>query len=199
MTMTGSPQLIDITWEGPFAWPGFEGKASLPALPRVPGVYIQAFEHQGGYLIYSAGITKRAVPERFQEHTRRYLNGEYNVLDTEAASRGERKEMWHGWGYARAHRDEFEAQREAIQNAARRQLASFRLFVADPDVAGGGLRLRERLEAGIMDSLYQQPPPVCDLPDRNMFLARRLAGEPPVLIRSACSSVLQGLPEKLLI
>lgn len=121
------------------------------------------------------------------------------MLDAVAACRGERKEVWHGWGYARAHRDEFEARREAIQEAARRQLASFRLFVADPDVAGGGLRLRERLEAGIMDSLYQQPPPFCDLPDRGMFLARRQPGELPVLIRSACSSALHGLPAMLLV
>lgn len=76
VTLTGQTRVIDIIWEGPFAWPGFEGEASLPPLPSAPGVYIQAFEHQGGYLIYAAGITKRPFPVRFQEHTLRYLNGD---------------------------------------------------------------------------------------------------------------------------
>jgi hypothetical protein len=199
MTLVSPPSQIEITWEGPFAWPEFEGESSLPALPRMPGVYIQAFEHQDGYLVAGAGITKRPVAMRLREHTRRFLNGEYTVLDTGAASRAERKEVWHGWGYARAHRHEFEARREAIQDAARRQLASYRIFVADPEIAVAGMRLRDRLEAGIMDSLYQQPPPICDFPDRGMFLARRRAEEPPVLIRSVCSSVLYGLSEVLLV
>ena len=107
--------------------------------------------------------------------------------------------MWHGWGYARAHRDEFEARRAAIQDAARRQLAAYRIFVADPAAGGGDPRLRERLEAAIMDALSEQPPPLCDLPDRGTFQARRRKGEVPVLVRSACSSLLHGLPATLLV
>lgn len=199
MTLNGPALQIEITWEGPFAWPGFEVESSLPALPKMPGVYIQTFEYQDGYLVAGAGITKRPVAMRLREHTRCFLNGEYTVLDASAASRGERKEVWHGWDYARTHRHEFEARREAIQEAARRQLASYRIFIADPEIAAGGIRLRERLEAGIMDSLYQHAPPICDFPDKGVFLARRRAEESPVRIRNICSSVLYGLSEVVLV
>ena len=66
------------------------------------------------------------VRVRLREQTRRYLNGAYTVVDAAAARRGERKEVWHGWGYARAHWAEFEARKDAIRDAAHRQLASYR-------------------------------------------------------------------------
>ena len=198
MTSTYAPDAIDITWEGPYAWPRFKGETSLPALPKTPGVYIHAFEyHRGGYVIHGVGVTSRPVGVRLREHTRQYLNGNYTVLDTAAACRGVRKEVWHGWGYAREHRDEFEARRASIQADARRQLAAYRIFVADPAAVGGEPRLRERLEAAIMDALYEQSPPLCDLPDRGTFQARRRKGELPVLVRSSCSSKLHGLPAAL--
>lgn len=197
--MTEPTKVIEILWRGPFAWPGFEAEACLPTAPRTPGVYIQAFECDQGFVIYGAGITKRPVAVRLREHARRYLSGEYTVLDVEAARGGERKEVWHGWGYARAHRDEFEARKLEIQNAARRQLAAFRIFVSDPEVPVLGLRLRERLEAAIMESLYRQPEPFRDLPDRGMFLAPRRSAELPVHARSTCDAVLHGLPGVMLL
>jgi hypothetical protein len=199
MTSTYHPDTIDITWEGPFAWPGFEAQASLPALPNSAGVYIQGFERHGGYVISGVGVTGRPVAVRLREHTRRFLNGEYTVLDVTAACRGVREEVWHGWGYARAHRDEFQVRRASIEDAVRRQMAAYRIFVADPAPAGGESRLRERLEAALVDALYDQPPPLCDLPDRGTFQARRRRGELPVLVRSACSSLLHGLPAALLV
>jgi len=109
--MVDQAHTLTLNWEGPFAWPGFESVAGLPSLPQKPGVYLQTFEYQNGFLIYLAGITHRPVSARFKDHTRKYLNGEYNVLDIDAARRGVRKEVWHGWGYARAHREEFEARK----------------------------------------------------------------------------------------
>jgi len=35
------------------------------------------------------------------------LEGNYTILDVEYAKVGIRKEIWHGWGYAKRHRDEF--------------------------------------------------------------------------------------------
>jgi hypothetical protein len=197
--MTNPATSIDLTWEGPYAWPTFETAASLPPLPKAPGIYIQACDYDDGYLIFGVGVTKRPVAQRLCEHTHRYLNGEYNVLDMEAARAGVRREVWHGWGYARAHRDEFESRKIEIQDAVRRQLAGLRIFVADPSAGGTDSRLRERLEAAIMDSLYQQPSPICDLPDRGTLQLWRRADEVPVLIRNQSPSLLHGLPAELLI
>ena len=48
-----------------------------------------------------------------------------------------------------------------------------------------------------MGCLYAAPPPLCDIPDRNMFLARRLSSEEPITILNSCASKLLGLPERL--
>lgn len=168
-----------------------DGRKVKPVISSVFWSYLQTFEHRGGYLIYLAGITRRPAPARFREHTRKYLNGDYNVLDVDAAQQGRRQEVWHGWGYARAHREEFEARKQEIREAVHRQLAGFRIFVAD---VGDGPRLLERLEAAIMGYLYQQPPPICEIPDKGMFLAARRPAEPPITVRSVCSVVLHGLP-----
>ena len=59
---------IEVTWNGPYGWPTFESENNLRPIPRNPGVYLQTFRYQDGYLIYAAGITRRPVPTRFREH-----------------------------------------------------------------------------------------------------------------------------------
>jgi len=142
--MTKKASSIEVAWAGPYGWPKFEKKNSLHHIPKIPGVYLQTFEYQDGYLIHNAGLTSRPVPVRLSEHTSKYMNGEYNVLDIAAIQRGVRKEVWHGWGYARKHRAEFEERKPIILDAVQKLLAGFRIFVAD---VGRGSRLLERLEA----------------------------------------------------
>ncbi|MFC1928377.1 hypothetical protein ACFLXK_02080 [Chloroflexota bacterium] len=163
----------------------------MPSIPRIPGVYLQTFEYQNGYLIYAAGITRRPVPTRFREHTRKYMNGEYNVLDIAAAQQGIRREIWHGWDYAREHREEFEERKLIILEAVRKQLAGFCIFITD---LGGEARILERLEASIMNNLYKQPSPICDIPDRGMQLAPLWDSEVPIIVKNNCVAVLYGLP-----
>jgi hypothetical protein len=103
---------------------------------------------------------------------------------------GIRKEIWHGWEYARNHRAEFEERKSEILNAVRKQLAGFRIFVAD---IGTEPRILERLEAAIMNNLYQQSSPFCDIPDKGMYLAKRLNSEIPITVKNNCSAVLHGL------
>jgi hypothetical protein len=128
---------------------------------------------------------------RFREHTRKYMNGEYNVLDVAAAQQGVRKEIWHGWGYARKHREKFEARKTTILDAVRKQLAEFRIFITD---MGQEPRALERLEASIMMTLYQQQSPISDIPDRGMQLAPRWDSEEPIVVKNTCAAVLHGLP-----
>ena len=45
-----------------------------------------------------------------------------------------------------------------------------------------------------MTNLYEQPPPICDLPDRGMNLAMRRESEALITVRNRCSAVLHGLP-----
>jgi hypothetical protein len=121
--MSRKVRTIEVRWDGPFSWPAFESENNLRPIPKVPGVYLQTFEYQGGYLIYAAGLTSESIPKRFKRHTRNYMNGEYNVLDIAAAQQGVRKRIWHGWTYARKHREEFEERKSIILDAVRKQLA----------------------------------------------------------------------------
>ena len=182
---------IEITWNGPYGWPAFESENNLRSIPKIPGIYLQTFGYQDGYLIYAAGITRRPVPTRFREHTRKYMNGEYNVLDIAAAQQGIRREIWHGWDYAREHREEFEERRRIILDAVRKQLAGFCIFITD---LGSEARTLERLEASIMNNLYRQPSPICDIPDRGMQLAPHWDSEDPIVVKNNCAAVLHGLP-----
>jgi len=185
---------IEVTWNGPYSWPGFESNNSLRPIPQIPGGYLQTFEYRGGYLIYAAGLTHRSVYTRFREHTRKYMNGEYTVLDIAAAQQGIRKELWHGWGYAHKHREEFEERKSIILDSVRKQLVGFRIFITDIEDVGRESRIFERLEAAIMMNLYQQPSPICDVPDRGMHLAPRWDSEDPIIVKSSCAAILHGLP-----
>jgi hypothetical protein len=141
-----------------------------------------------------AGLTRRLFRQRFREHTRLYLSGDYTVLDVAQLKNGVRSEIWHGWGWNAAKRAEFAERRSEIEEAARRQLAACRVFVTDVDPQG---RVSERLEAAIMNYLYAAPAPLCDVPDKGMMLAPKLDSEEPISVWNACGSKLHGLPERL--
>jgi hypothetical protein len=186
--------VIDVSWTGPYAWPGFESKTKLPPIPKHSGVYLQTAEYLNGYLIYAAGITRRPIPTRFREHTHKYLSGDYNVLDIAAMKRGKRKEIWHGWGWSPEKRLEFERRKQIIIEAAQKQLEGFRIFVAD---IGNQPRILERLEASIMDWLDEQPSPFCDIPDEGMMLSRRWETELVIVAKNICAETLHRLPDRL--
>ena len=184
---------VDAEWAGPFGWQKFGG--GLESIPEWPGVYLETVEYQDGYLIYAAGITGRSMPKRFREHTREYMNGIYNVLDIGAMKAGFRKEVWHGfWMSKERPREklaEYKKEQLKIQEAVREQLAGFRIFAAN---IGTNKRIRERLESAIMETLYKQPMPLCDIPDRGMRLIPRRKSEIPIIVKSKCSVMLYGLP-----
>ncbi|MCA9953060.1 MAG: hypothetical protein KDE48_25605 [Anaerolineales bacterium] len=190
-------EIIRVNWDGPYSWPKYENANNLPSLPKLPGVYLQTFEYKNGFLIYAAGITRRQVKSRFGEHTRKYKNGEYNVLDIDAIQLGNRKEVWHGWDYAKKHRSEFEQRKTQILEAVEQQLSKFRIFVSKGLAIDRDLRFLERTEAAVMLTLYKQLPPVCDLPDKGMQLMPRWESERPLILKSSSNHHLHGLPDYL--
>lgn len=188
---------IDIEWKGPYAWPGTHCR--LPPTPALPGAYLLTVDYQNGYLIYAAGITRRTIAKRLREHTRHYTTGVYNVLDIQAMQSGRRTVVWQGfWMRPRAPEKtvEYEARRIAINEAVRRQLEGFRVFVAN---IGTQPRILERVEAALMAHLYAQPPPFCDIPDKGMMLAPRWTSEAPISINNTCHHVLHTLPPQLVV
>ena len=187
-------RIIEAKWLGPFSWPSYEDQSGLPSLPDLTGLYLQTFEYKDGYLVYAAGLTRRKVITRFKEHTRNYKRGEYTVFDMDEINRGVRKEFYQGWTYARDNPEIFENDKDNILRAVDKQLASFRVFVAE---ISSEPRVLERLESGIMEQLYREPPPICDIPDKGMFLAAKKEGEEEITIKNISPTLLHGLPELL--
>ena len=190
----GAANTIEVEWDGPYAWPTFEGESGLPSIPNHSGVYLLASEYQTGFIIYAAGITRRSIPTRLREHTAKYMTGDYTILDMTAITHGVRKEIWHGWGWTPEKRKDYEECKGNLVAAARRQLAAFRVFVTD---VGTAPRLLERLEAAIMNALYGESPPYCEIPDRGMMLAPRWESEEPITARFRSEVTLFGLPPEI--
>jgi hypothetical protein len=115
-------------------------------------------------------------------------------LDVAQLKNGVRSEVWHGCGWNAAKRAEFAASRSEIEEAARRLLTAFRVFVTSVDPHS---RVPERLEAAIVNCLYAAPAPICDVPDKGMMLAPKRNSEEPIAVLNACGSELHGLLVRL--
>jgi hypothetical protein len=197
-----SKEEIKVIWQGPYAWPKFESD-SITSFDLVPGdacgIYLWTIEYCDGYLIYAAGITRRPFQKRFNEHTRAYLSGIYTVFDVGMLQQGIRTELWHGfWMKKRSpeKQKEYESRSYEIIDCARKQLSTFRIFLARIDPAP---RILERLEASIMNALYETVGPISEIPDRGMMLAPRWENERPIIARNITSAKLYGLPKCLTI
>lgn len=199
---TSAFDILELRWEGPFGWPGLRPAGPVTSLADSPvgassGVYLWTVEYLDGFLIYAAGITRRAFTKRFREHTLAYRTGIYTLFDMSSLNRGVREEIWHGfWMRKRSteKQSEYDRRREELRVAAELQLSNFRVFVAP---LGSAPRLLERIEAAVMNALYCAPSPASDIPDRGMALAPRWASEQPITVRNIAGSLLHGLPSEL--
>jgi hypothetical protein len=180
-----------VIWQGPFSWPKY-GKDPSDVIPNICGVYLFTFKYRDGYLVYAAGITK-SMKTRFSQHTREYKQGNYNVLDTEYAQNGLRKEIWHGWQYAKTHKQEFIERKEIILQAVDKQLSAFKIFVTEVL----DLRIRERIECAIMQNIYASSESWAELADRGMCLRGRHHNELAITLISKCTESIYGLPNDL--
>lgn len=182
----------EIVWKGPFAWPTFSNEQALEILPDVCGVYLFTFNYKDGYILRSAGITT-STKRRFYQHKRAYMKGEYTVLDVNKAQSGIRREIWHGWQYAKKHPEEFMENKDAILKAVADELSAYRLFVAEVD----DRRMQERIESGIMQSVYCSKKPSSDLADHGSALRGRANNEIPINLHNiiGCKAPIYGLPD----
>lgn len=187
--------MLKADWSGPFSWPGFEPENGLSSVPEIPGIYLFTVKSgENEYLIYAAGFTQRPIPKRLREHTGKYRNGDYNILDPECMSYGHRRLIWKGWGWSEEKRAEYEIRKDEILTAADRQLCEMRLFVSNMTT---DRRLLARVEGAIMKHLDKCEPPMCNIPDVGMSLSTCWENEEPITMKNSCSSVLRGLPDEL--
>ena len=182
----------NINWQGPLSMPGYENTNGLNSIPDLEGVYLITFKFNDGYLLYGAGITN-STKRRLKEHIREYKKGNYTILDMKSAKKGIRNEIWHGWDYAKTHRKEFLDKKETILKSVDQQLSSSRIFITELK----DKRLRERIEASIMNNIYNSKENWADLADRGMFLKMRYNSEMPIEANNIADNKIYGLPDFL--
>lgn len=182
----------NVEWSGPFLWPGIEKSKNSQSLPDLAGVYLITFEYLNGYILRSAGITN-STKRRFREHTKMYLSGQYTVLCPYHAKQGIRKELWHGWGYAKTHPEQIVAHQKYIADLAMETLKEYRIFIAQIT----DKRDRERLEFSIIQNAYLVKQPWSDLVDGGMALRGRANYELPVICLNNAKNHIYGLPAEL--
>ena len=194
--------VIEVLWEGPFGWPSvFFNREDAVRLDETSlgsncGLYLWTVEHCGGYLIYAVGITRRPFLKRFQEHTRAYLSGIYTIFEAASLKMGIRKILWPGFWFKQRSpekQEKYKERSEELRLAATELLTNYRIFVASVEPVP---RLLERIEAAIMNCLYNAEGPASVVPDRGMALSPRWSDERPVVIRSIAPVFFHGLPEK---
>ncbi len=180
----------DLIWQGPFSWIGYEQINGSKPIPDIAGVYLFTFEYLDGYILRSVGITN-SMKRRLAQHTREYKKGNYTLLDVESAKNGLRRELWHGWQYAKEHQDTFLENKDVILEFVEKELVSYRLFISKIV----DRRTRERIEAAILINAYSSKEPCHDLIDGGMALIGRYNYEIPIEVTNVCSHKLYGLPE----
>lgn len=180
----------DVLWQGPFSWPGFDPINNLIPIPDIAGVYLFTFAYKDGYILRGTGHTN-SMKRRFSQHKREYMSGRYTVLDVQAANQGERKELWHGWEYAKTHQDEFLRHKTYILKSVENELASYNLFITEV----GDRRKRERIEFAIMHNAYLSKEPWGALVDGGTALRGRANGEVPIAAKNICPHKIYGIPD----
>lgn len=176
-------------WKGPFSWPKYENE-TIPEMPDLEGVYLFTLPYKDSFILANVGITK-STKKRFYQHTSIFKKGGYTILDMDAVKNGERKELWHGWEYAKSHREEFENNKKSILEFVDKQLSSYRIFIMEEQ----DNRIRKRIEASIALHAYLSQEDWADIIDRGMFLTPIYNSEIPICLINHTNQKIYGLPD----
>jgi hypothetical protein len=190
----------EIELTGPLRWYGGDRSENVFECPdsQKPGIYIWAIPYNQSYLVYYVGETGRSFAERFGEHTKEYVSGLYRIYDPGEFAQGRKRLIWEGmWKPGTQHRTgEFLIRYEELAPQIHRFLGVFRIFLGPFE---GEMRLRERIEAAIAQSLQRQEGKGDQFQDTEIRYAPRREGEVPIMIKLRCSASIFGLPEELIV
>ncbi|KXW55483.1 hypothetical protein [Ferrovum sp. PN-J185] len=181
---------IKVDIQGPFGWPNYED--SKPVLPTKSGVYITCFAYEDSYIPWGVGVTKRKFRTRFMEHTTKFINGDYNILNYEKAIQARRQLAWKGWTWTEEKKAIFLQNKAEILKDAVTQLISTYIFIIELE---GIIRL-ERLESALVDNFHSKGN---ILIDTGMMLSRRWHNEEIINVSFNRHSIIHQLPMSLTI
>jgi hypothetical protein len=185
----------ELHFRGPYEWFG-PPERTLYGSGWVdePGVYLWTIPTAATtFTPYFVGETGRSFAERFAEHTRAYLGGEYTVWEPEDFLQKNKVEVWGGlWKPER--RKMFGEYLENLERLNMRTLdllRAYRIFLAP---MRGSERMRERVEAAIIRAVrLADPHPFLD---ENLRYRPRLPSEPPVNYEMHWPAPVEGVPTR---
>jgi hypothetical protein len=182
----------ELVWRGPFDWVGPAERSIFGSnWAKEPGIYLWTIQTGPSNTVYYVGETGRSFGERFAEHTRAYLGGEYSIWGPEEFLQKRKIELWGGlWRPERKHlTGEYLANVERLLPRVVELLKSFRIFIAP---MRGSERMRERVEAAIIRAIRLSDPH--PLLDENLRYRPRLPSEDPVRYDMQLPAHIEGLP-----
>jgi len=182
----------ELVWRGPFEWVGAPERSVFGTnWAKEPGVYLWTIQTGPSYTVYFVGETGKSFAERFAEHTKSFLGGEYSVWAPEEFLQKRKIELWGGlWRpERRGLMGEYLANAERLVPRVLELMKSFRIFVGP---MRGSERMRERVEAAIIRAIRLADPH--PLLDENLRYRPRLPSEDPVRYDLQASVNIEGLP-----
>lgn len=147
--------------EGPF---GFLTDGQVPYVleataARQRGIYFFAVAHGSQELVHYVGETGREFCTRMREHLPLYLNGTFDIYDSDRFAAGHLHRLWEGmlrWDSIRR-ANEFLNRHAELFPHIEKQIRAIRLWLLPTDVER---RTRRLVEGSIARALMTQPAPV---------------------------------------
>jgi hypothetical protein len=193
--------VVELQLIGPFAYPVPKSKheGTLPELPPLTGVYVEAIRSLDDRTYFARGIGDTKLKEgsirtHFLAKRRDYRSGWYNLIDVDLArAKGQRRVVWQGWSIEKLDR----LKKDPGLLEEHRALLERQWPVMAVFIVVGGLQSRrelQRLRAALLIHYYSQP--VYLLDDRQ-YKAKRRVDETPILAKFTSCAALHDFPETL--
>jgi hypothetical protein len=193
-----SVQTITVEFVGPFSWFGRSDISSIleAEAGKMSGVYLWTVQLDEGELVYYVGETGRSFAQRMLEHFREHMSGGYHLYEPHEFSHGRKALLWPGrYGPDREPFLSVFIQRFRDLASVIVDLAElYRFYVAPLECEK---RLRERIEAGLANYLYEQPGMVGEFQDRGIIYRARKDTEEAIQALIQCRANLIGVPKLL--
>jgi hypothetical protein len=161
------------------------------------GIYIWTIPYcQGGYIITYIGETGVSFYKRTKERFIQLIGGNYRILDSDSALKGELKELWRGM-WRKGTRDKMpEYFEKLIEFAPKivRLLKTQQIFLASFEAERN---IRRKIEWAIAEHIKNQPLPASSLFPRDVryYMPKDIKESLTVILE--CQSNIYGLPKKL--
>jgi hypothetical protein len=141
----------EISFTGPFSW----ANVLLAREASASGIYLWTVATQRGNEIYYVGETGVSFRDRLQQHASDFFDAKHGIYAAAELTQGKRRLVWPGyWGIDKKTAVECRDQSKHLTSYIQEMMSVMRLFLAP---LGTDTDTRRRIEAAIIDSLYDTP------------------------------------------